>query len=133
MFHGSEVVLTGATLEPEDLVRLSRGGVHLSLSPEAWERVNAGREVVDNILKEGKVRWAKRPLCLGGGCSRQRGSDTTGVRLRTRTCNGCCRAGWLKSQRGVTTPRVCVWGEEHPPTALLDSAFCPHIYNKQSK
>jgi histidine ammonia-lyase len=57
MQHGGEVILTGATLAPEDLLRLSRGGVRLSLSQEAWERVSAGREVVDNILKEGKVAY----------------------------------------------------------------------------
>lgn len=46
------LVLDGVSLCAEDLVALSRGGIKIALSAEAWERVAHGREVVDNILKD---------------------------------------------------------------------------------
>ncbi|DAZ95887.1 TPA: hypothetical protein N0F65_009089 [Lagenidium giganteum] len=57
--HGTrkELVLDGVSLCAEDLVALSRGNVKVALSPQAWERVAHGREVVDNILKD-KTRVA---------------------------------------------------------------------------
>lgn len=50
--HPPAVALDGESLTPETLVQLSRGGVHLSLSDAAWERVAHGREVVDSILRD---------------------------------------------------------------------------------
>eukprot|EP00928_Gymnodinium_smaydae_P092464 TRINITY_DN76347_c0_g1_i1.p1 TRINITY_DN76347_c0_g1~~TRINITY_DN76347_c0_g1_i1.p1 ORF type:complete len:596 (+),score=89.34 TRINITY_DN76347_c0_g1_i1:56-1843(+) len=49
--------LTGETLEPRDLVNLSKGGLNIDLSKEAWSRVAEGRKVVDAILAEGKVAY----------------------------------------------------------------------------
>lgn len=46
------LVLDGVSLCAEDLVALSRGGIKIALSTDAWERVAHGREVVDNILKD---------------------------------------------------------------------------------
>ncbi|TMW57310.1 hypothetical protein Poli38472_003235 [Pythium oligandrum] len=46
------LVLDGVSLCAEDLVALSKGLKKLELSPQAWERVARGREVVDNILKD---------------------------------------------------------------------------------
>lgn len=47
-----ELVLDGVSLCAEDLVALSKGQKKITLSPQAWERVRHGREVVDNILKD---------------------------------------------------------------------------------
>jgi len=52
-----KVLLNGETLEPQDLVRLSQGGLSIDLSPDAWARVAEGRKVVDSILAEGKVAY----------------------------------------------------------------------------
>jgi histidine ammonia-lyase len=50
--HREELVLDGVSLCVEDLVALSKGTKTIALSPQAWERVAHGREVVDNILKD---------------------------------------------------------------------------------
>lgn len=52
-----KVLLNGETLEPQDLVRLSEGGLDIDLTPDAWARVAEGRKVVDSILAEGKVAY----------------------------------------------------------------------------
>lgn len=46
------LVLDGVSLCAEDLVDLSRGNQPIALSADAWERVAAGRDVVDSILKD---------------------------------------------------------------------------------
>lgn len=48
----SLLLLDGVSLCVEELVALSTGETRIDLSPDAWERVQHGREVVDNILKD---------------------------------------------------------------------------------
>ncbi|KAF0719474.1 Aste57867_1010 [Aphanomyces stellatus] len=54
---GGVVYLDGCSLETHDLVLLSKGETKLQLTQEAWAKVKASREVVDNILKEKKVAY----------------------------------------------------------------------------
>ncbi|RHY28614.1 hypothetical protein DYB32_005827 [Aphanomyces invadans] len=55
--QSSVVVLDGCSLQTEDLVLLSKGRTKLELSPDAWAKVKASRDVVDNILREKKVAY----------------------------------------------------------------------------
>lgn len=57
MALSKKILLTGEDLMPEDLVALSKGGFTLDLSKDAWDRVSAGRAVVDNLLTTGKVAY----------------------------------------------------------------------------
>ena len=65
--HGRKetMFLDGSSLFVEDLVKLSTGKVAIDLTKEAWQQVAEGRQVVDNILNEGKVAYNKRYLPLG--------------------------------------------------------------------
>jgi len=51
------VVLDGASLTLEDFMRLRTGEVRLALSEEAWQRVEAGRRVVDDLLERKQVAY----------------------------------------------------------------------------
>ena len=50
-----KVLLDGNSLTPEILNQLSEGGHTLDLTDEAWERVDRGRSVVDDILERKEV------------------------------------------------------------------------------
>lgn len=52
MADSRPLLLDGVSLCVEELVALSTGERRIDLSPDAWERVQHGREVVDNILKD---------------------------------------------------------------------------------
>ena len=51
------VQLTGDSLTPEDLMALSNLQSSIEISAEAWKKVDDGRLVIDNILKEGTVAY----------------------------------------------------------------------------
>jgi histidine ammonia-lyase len=48
------VVLTGRSLDREELVRVAREGAQVTLDPEAVQRMRATREVVDRALADGR-------------------------------------------------------------------------------
>jgi len=47
-------VIDGESLSIESLMLLGTGTAQIEISPEAWKRVENGRQVVDKILAEGK-------------------------------------------------------------------------------
>jgi len=51
------VVLTGNSLTLDEVVRVSRAGEHVELAPEAAERMEAARAVVDRALARGDVAY----------------------------------------------------------------------------
>ena len=51
------LLLDGETLSPEDMDRVARGEVRVDLSKTAWDRVRAGRGVINKILESGKVAY----------------------------------------------------------------------------
>ncbi|KAF4696665.1 hypothetical protein FOZ60_016675 [Perkinsus olseni] len=50
-------VLDGHSLTCEKLMELSKGNVELTLSPAAWDKVNRGRHVIDQILDKKEVAY----------------------------------------------------------------------------
>ncbi|KAF4679144.1 hypothetical protein FOZ60_015417 [Perkinsus olseni] len=50
-------VLDGHSLACEKLMELSKGIVELTLSPAAWDKVNRGRHVIDQILDKNEVAY----------------------------------------------------------------------------
>ncbi|KAF4721503.1 hypothetical protein FOZ62_012780, partial [Perkinsus olseni] len=50
-------VLDGHSLTCEKLMELSKGSVELTLSPAAWDKVNRGRHVIDQILDKKEVAY----------------------------------------------------------------------------
>ncbi|KAF4698546.1 hypothetical protein FOZ63_016809 [Perkinsus olseni] len=50
-------VLDGHSLTCEKLIELSKGNVELTLSPAAWDKVNRGRHVIDQILDKKEVAY----------------------------------------------------------------------------
>ena len=51
------IYLDGNTLDVDSLVLLSSGKYNIDLTEESWNKVKAGREVVDNIVESGEVAY----------------------------------------------------------------------------
>ncbi len=51
------IYLDGNTLDVDSLVLLSSGKYNINLTNESWEKVKAGRQVVDNIVDSGEVAY----------------------------------------------------------------------------
>ena len=62
------IYLDGNTLDVDSLVLLSSGKYNIDLTEESWNKVKAGREVVD----EERRLWIRRK---GGRNGRRRGMD----------------------------------------------------------
>lgn len=48
-------VLTGDSLQPEDLFEIGQGNVCLTISEAAWARIRSGRQVVEDLINGGGV------------------------------------------------------------------------------
>ena len=51
------IVLDGYSLDPFQLFRLSRGDTSIDLSQDSWQRVQASRAIIDDIVSKGRVAY----------------------------------------------------------------------------
>lgn len=90
----NKVVIDGESLRIEDVVNVARHGYQVELSPEAEERVNRARAIVDKFVEEGRVEYG---ITTGFG----KFSDVVISKEDTR-----------KLQRNLIISHACGVGEE---------------------